>query len=331
MICADAVLSKLDEKMSGVYKTASQRCENEDKAQLKSAQLHWLKERNNCADTVCIQKSYQTRINDLIASCTYKPCYAFCLDVRPQENCCPFWEGDCTSGKGDKVCELYLSYLNNLPKMPLCEVPVPPQFQRPKWEYLNVMKHLDWAYQAEYLINKTRKGADREYQFPDRKNWEKEFLKQVRAGIITPMMRKTRVKPLESKREITILAYTPDSQVCSKTRGGRDYQHFTYSDRESLLGYESGYAQFQISTEENVSLGIKLGDLLQISYVSGVGAEMLLFKDIPYLVEMSHGSYSMQRIQNVYIYPFGERGNPFFVYKEMCIFLDNRKNIYQRK
>ena len=326
MICGDAGLSKLDEEMSGAYKAASQRCENEDKAQLKSAQLQWLKERNNCADSVCIRKSYQTKIDDLTASCTDKPRYAFCLDVRPQEECYPFWMSDCTSGKGNEVCELYLSYLNNLPKMPLCEVPVPPGFQRPEWEYLNVMENLDWAYRAEYLINKAQVGSTREYQFPDRKSWEKELLEQARAGTLRPVMRKTRVKPLGSEEEITILAYIPDSQVCPRTRGGRDYQLFTYSDRESLLGRNGGYAHFQISTEEDVSLGIKPGNLLPILFASGgaAGAEMLFFKNIPYMIQISHGSYGGQRIENIYIYSFEKSRPPYFVYKETCFFLDNR-------
>jgi|GEM_PF-2823429 len=69
MICADAGLSTLDALMSGVYKAASKRCGDEDKTQLQSAQLHWLKERNACSDSACIQKKYQTRIKELIASC----------------------------------------------------------------------------------------------------------------------------------------------------------------------------------------------------------------------------------------------------------------------
>ena len=65
MICADTALSKLDEEMSGVYKAASQRCENEDKAQLKSAQLHWLKERNTCRDADCVKRAYEVRLQGL--------------------------------------------------------------------------------------------------------------------------------------------------------------------------------------------------------------------------------------------------------------------------
>jgi len=330
MICADAELSKLDDQMGRAYNAALQRCENEGKTQLQSAQLGWLKKRNACANGGCVDGSYRSRIMELITSCGYQPRFAFCPDVKPKEECYFSWLGDYgyTRGKGDAVCERYLSYLNSLPTMPPCEVPVPPEFQRPEWEVLNVLEHMDWAYQAECLIIKTRRGSSREYR-PDRKKWEQEFLGQVRAGIITPAMRTTRVKPRpqESEREITILAYTRDSQSCAKrwnNRNNPDYVHEYYRNNappaygEPSFFNNYGYEQFQIATEDVPSLGIKSGELLQIPTGSGIEVEMLLYMNQPYMI--------MRETQNgidadgIYVYSFEKRGGPFLAYKESCYF-----------
>lgn len=63
MICANEKLSKLDEKLSLVFKEALQ--STEDKEQLKKEQLSWTKERNRCKDIVCIQTYYKRQIQTL--------------------------------------------------------------------------------------------------------------------------------------------------------------------------------------------------------------------------------------------------------------------------
>lgn len=62
-ICQDDELSKLDEKLSLIFKEALQSTEN--KEQLKKEQLAWMKERNTCKDTVCIQTHYTRQIQTL--------------------------------------------------------------------------------------------------------------------------------------------------------------------------------------------------------------------------------------------------------------------------
>lgn len=63
MICKDDELSVLDKKLSLVFKEALQSTEN--KEQLKKEQLSWMKERNQCKDTVCIQIYYIRQIQTL--------------------------------------------------------------------------------------------------------------------------------------------------------------------------------------------------------------------------------------------------------------------------
>lgn len=60
LICADAELSKLDDELAAAYKTALQ---DEDLAESnRQAQKQWLKERNGCADSLCVKSAYETRL-----------------------------------------------------------------------------------------------------------------------------------------------------------------------------------------------------------------------------------------------------------------------------
>lgn len=63
MICADPKLSMLDEEMGKVYAEALRKAP--DSAVLKSEQRAWLKERNGCADTQCLELKYSGRIAEL--------------------------------------------------------------------------------------------------------------------------------------------------------------------------------------------------------------------------------------------------------------------------
>lgn len=60
LICANASLSRLDENLSLEYRKALTRVP--DAAQLKSEQRTWLKSRNSCQDTACLEQAYRSRI-----------------------------------------------------------------------------------------------------------------------------------------------------------------------------------------------------------------------------------------------------------------------------
>ena len=63
LVCADAGLSKLDEELNAAYKIALK-----DQAQgdsIKQAQKQWMKERDGCTDSVCLERSYSERIEKL--------------------------------------------------------------------------------------------------------------------------------------------------------------------------------------------------------------------------------------------------------------------------
>lgn len=161
-----------------------------------------------------------------------KPFYGHCVDLDEPRNC------GRQSGKGYTVCETYLKYLNTLDKMPTCEVVVPPDFQRPNWEELDVMQHLDWAYQAEVF---SHIGTDMDFkrEYPDEASWRKKFLAEMQAGTIVPAMRTTRVTPIAGGEEVTLLAYTRNKRGCidvvqRKSNGsfwaGVGYAHFRIMD-----------------------------------------------------------------------------------------------------
>src|SRR5215471_1881126 len=62
-ICADTNLSKADTDLMNVYKQAISVAP--DRKTLKEGQKAWLKSRDTCPDSACIQKAYQERISEL--------------------------------------------------------------------------------------------------------------------------------------------------------------------------------------------------------------------------------------------------------------------------
>ena len=63
LICGDAELSKLDDDLNAAYKSA---LHGQSKAEtVKQAQKLWMKERNSCEDTDCVEMAYRSRINEL--------------------------------------------------------------------------------------------------------------------------------------------------------------------------------------------------------------------------------------------------------------------------
>lgn len=68
LICSDAELSKLDEELSAVYKTALQDEKQADT--IKQAQKQWLKERNDCSDAACVKRAYEARLSSFMVTHT---------------------------------------------------------------------------------------------------------------------------------------------------------------------------------------------------------------------------------------------------------------------
>jgi uncharacterized protein len=63
LICGDTEISKLDDELSLVYKSALQ---NETlAATIRLTQKQWIKGRNHCQELACLKTSYQTRIREL--------------------------------------------------------------------------------------------------------------------------------------------------------------------------------------------------------------------------------------------------------------------------
>lgn len=63
LICTDEQLAKLDKELSNIYMSFYY-VTNE----IKNDQRAWMKQKNQCKDTACIQKAYESRITDLNAS-----------------------------------------------------------------------------------------------------------------------------------------------------------------------------------------------------------------------------------------------------------------------
>jgi tetratricopeptide (TPR) repeat protein len=66
MICGDAELSKLDEKLNAAYRTASS--DEKQAASIKQAQRQWINDRNNCADADCVKRAYVAQLQTMASS-----------------------------------------------------------------------------------------------------------------------------------------------------------------------------------------------------------------------------------------------------------------------
>lgn len=66
LICSNEKLSSLDDQLNSTYKKSIESKEISDG--IKQAQKKWIKERNVCIDTACIQLSYEKRLNELVVS-----------------------------------------------------------------------------------------------------------------------------------------------------------------------------------------------------------------------------------------------------------------------
>lgn len=319
MICVDPELSNLDDELAKAYRNA---LKDESQAEAaKSAQKLWLKERNRCEDAACAKKAYATRLQNLggliagnsshVEAATVspqaplpvkKPLYGHCVDVQDPGNC-----GRFQSGKGYTVCEKYLEHLNSLAKMPKCEVPVPPSFQRPDWEEVDVMQHLEWAYQAETI----RFSKYSWYTYPDFSTWQKEFLEEKDADRIVPAMRKVRVKPLGEGKEIAILAYTRNREGCRESAR-------KLSDKAT---YWSGFGYVHFLIHE--APGTSLVERLERNGPATDLTEMLLYAGKPYFVEeLSPAIYDTPGIM---IYAIAHwhmpvANEPEYLFKDFCNF-----------
>jgi uncharacterized protein len=63
MICADTVLSKLDEELSAAYNSSRQGMKQD--GGIKLSQKKWLKKRNDCKNAICLKKHYEARLSVL--------------------------------------------------------------------------------------------------------------------------------------------------------------------------------------------------------------------------------------------------------------------------
>jgi uncharacterized protein len=308
LICGDRDISKLDEELSAAYKAALQ--DKKQAESIRQAQKQWMKVRNGCADATCVKSAYESRLQamstreqsartsenfisaqiDKTQSAEQefpqeppKLRYGLCDRNKPELFC----EGP--SGKGYSICEAYLQHLQTLTSPPTCEAPIPPGFKQPDWEEMDVMQHLDLAYQAEEFFLKKFGG----YKHPDFDTWRQTFLQEIKNGKITPRMRKAKVMP-NDKGEATILAYTRDKDACHKSYGSEERQvakadrrlglpinpYWSSQGNAGQLWVEQGNVHFMLPGDTPPTLQVIAGN------VSRTKTDLLLYSGRPYFVRI---------------------------------------------
>jgi len=134
LICADAALSKFDEKLNTAYKAALQDEKQAD--YIRQAQKQWLKGRNGCRDVDCLKASYQDRINELADA-------SMLWEVPSQLKI--------VKGKGVETCEIYQKNLDALGNPDLsCVRKISQEYEGiiklPEWRKLDLWENRNlWA------------------------------------------------------------------------------------------------------------------------------------------------------------------------------------------
>ncbi|MCX7091980.1 MAG: lysozyme inhibitor LprI family protein [Methylobacter sp.] len=89
-ICSEKQLSDLDDLLAQTYKKAASNVT--DKKTLKSEQLVWLKNRNQCKDTDCLKDVYEERIKELDLPIAQKTASKNVVQGRCHMNSCWWWK-----------------------------------------------------------------------------------------------------------------------------------------------------------------------------------------------------------------------------------------------
>ncbi|RZA16819.1 MAG: DUF1311 domain-containing protein, partial [Proteobacteria bacterium] len=122
MICADSDISKLDEQLNFAY-THVRTMSRDDKTEI-AMQRSWLKARNTCADRVCLQRMYTSRIAEMRArSASNSPLVGIWEKAFYCEQLSGIYEERCKQGERDKfqlsivvegshVCALHVVWAN---------------------------------------------------------------------------------------------------------------------------------------------------------------------------------------------------------------------------
>lgn len=169
IICDNPEISKLDDDLNTAYKAAVQ-----DKQQaevIKQAQKQWMKKRNVCADSACVEQAYEMRLSTLSSSdgkgakhdakqgFSYTDDYV--LDPAPKEMI--DWNlEEYKKPRDKKVCSLYLQNLQYFARRndPMsCGQPIAPmlkdKIKKVEWENLDPEKYPD-LFKAIVKVTRTR-------------------------------------------------------------------------------------------------------------------------------------------------------------------------------
>ncbi len=139
LICSDEATSTLDSDLDRAYKVAIEKSKNKDG--LKQQQRTWLKEqRNACKDTGCLTKTYQVRIDELLAVASNEFDTSSLKSDNKKVGSHKFpLTFKLVYGDSYPICQPYVDMLNKTKYMeyPACERKILPEYKQFKalaWE-----------------------------------------------------------------------------------------------------------------------------------------------------------------------------------------------------
>lgn len=263
LICADAELSRLDEELNTVYKTALQ---DEKQAEAtRQTQKQWMKERNGCSDAACVKRAYETRLSLLMVTHTLSDSTVaikknvtlhtseewhcelestpearkYCEQARDAKPF-PYEIKSVLPGKGYSLCELMLANMRAQTEPMSCEFKIAPKYQKyfslPEWEDIDPWADIDLLWKADvrrYGISPQRKELEK----LTREQWLEQFKRDLQQSNLKPIMRRARFDFNGDGKVDWVLAYQLKwNEPCNPWRGGQGYSLYMLSEDGKSLG-----------------------------------------------------------------------------------------------
>jgi uncharacterized protein len=251
IICTETGISELDDELALAYKNALK--DDKRSRSIRQEQKQWLKQRNGCADAVCVKNSYAERLLILMQSANNDESKnADDSDLNTDNNSAVFEVvNDEIANDLNGFCQAMADNLNSMPSWPpaYCERPHNPKFTNLKpvqWRTWTVEEfNKRWHLLAQAVDDSYRK-------IPARQNdrWTDADTKRWREGIRT-------------KRSVVQETILPEGTITSSFQSRRLLRMRSTSFEEMLRNREElGYKPLAM---HNLPDACVLGHFIQLS------------------------------------------------------------------
>lgn len=240
IICSDEKLTKLDSNLSQIYSDFYFVT-----TEIKSDQREWMKQRNQCKDTACIKKAYESRIADLNASLNNEKTFPqiYLQAMKQAQNKMGFWRDPNMIGIAEDILDKEIEFKNDFFRFKniYFKPPLIAEVQNYNDPRLKKILGRCYDYHFDQSINET-----------DNRNPQTEFPKFIADGqSIEDLNLSVWAVSAKGKKWLFIFtppnAYLVDTQQCQQTHIKDNLLQALNSHNQHIWGH-GGISQYSIKT-----------------------------------------------------------------------------------